>query len=266
MALVTCALRSGSKGNCIYVGNEHEGVLVDVGISAKCALDSLKEVGINYKNIKAILITHEHSDHISGVRVLNKKLNVPIIASKGTLDYMENNKKLADNTQIISVSSENSFYLNNFEILPFDIPHDANEPVGYRIYVDGQSCSVVTDLGFFPKKIQNFVEGSDIIYLESNHDIDMLNKNSNYPEFLKKRILSRKGHLDNSTCANNITKLCSLGTKHFVLSHLSENNNTQDLAYQKTYTTLLAANAEPDYDFSLSVANYYSISNIYRIK
>ncbi len=266
MALVTCALRSGSSGNCIYVGNENEGVLVDVGISAKCALDSLKEVGISPDNVKAILVTHEHSDHISGVRVLSKKLDVPVIASEGTLAYMEANNKLAENCQIISVTGENSFYFNSFEIFPFNISHDAAEPVGYRIYVDGQSCSVVTDLGFFPKKIQGIVAGSELMYIESNHDIEMLNKNLRYPEFLKKRILSRKGHLDNGTCADNITTLCSMGTKHFVLSHLSQNNNTHDLAYDKTYKTLLAANAEPNFDFSLSVANYNSISNIYRIK
>lgn len=259
-------IRSGSNGNASYIGTEKSGILIDCGISAKCITASLHEVGIHPGSINAILITHEHSDHINGLKVLGKQLNVPIYASEGTLDSMQEKNKLPENCKSYSLRAENSFFIGELEILPFEIPHDAAEPLAYRVFSKGYSASFVTDLGFFPKKIFDTVQGSDFLLIESNHDVEMLNTNTQYPLYLKKRILSKKGHLSNDTCAENVLKLCQQGSKHILLGHMSQNTNTYDIAYQTTLSTLTQANAEQNTDFTLHLARHDRHSKIYLLK
>ena len=149
--------------------------------------------------------------------------------------------------------------------MPFSIPHDANDPVGYRIYTPRTSVAVATDLGFFAPQVQDAVSGAELVLLESNHDPDMLRQNPHYPQHLKTRILGRKGHLSNESGAQAAVRLMESGTRHFLLGHLSSENNTPDLAYRTTYAALEKAGAVIGADVTLNVASRYRVSRLYTI-
>lgn len=265
MSLLIFNIRSSSSGNASYIGNENEGILIDCGVSAKCVTSSLYEVGLKPNCIKGILISHEHSDHINGIKVLGKQLDVPIYSSEGTMSYMEQRDKLPLHAKKHIIQDGESFFLGNMEILPFSIPHDANEPLAFKCFIKGKTASFVTDLGHLSKKVFSILEGSDFLLIESNHDLDMLQNTPKYPSYLKKRILSRKGHLSNIECAYNVLRLCQKGTKHILLGHLSQNTNTYDIAYHTTHHNLCTANAEEHVDFTLHVARHDSYSKIYNL-
>ncbi|MDY5731422.1 MAG: MBL fold metallo-hydrolase [Eubacteriales bacterium] len=266
MSLLFFNIRSSSQGNCTYIGNHEEGILVDCGITAKCVQDSLNLMGVDPKSIRAILITHEHSDHISGVKVLAKQLSVPIMATGKTLAYMEQKKKIETGSQLIEIFPKQNFFLNSFEILPFSVPHDAVDPVGYRIFTGGYSAACVTDLGYFPKRVCDMVSGSDVILLESNHDLQMIQETDKYPSFLKKRIQGKKGHMSNLTCAEATLKLSQLGTKQFLLGHLSQNTNTYEIAYHTTQQLMQKEGAVQGEDYTLDLARHDASSRIYYFK
>ena len=147
------------------------------------------------------MITHEHSDHVKGAGVLSRKLDLPIYATAGTWTGMEAALGEVTAHHRIMIEAGESFFLNDLEIVPFSIPHDAGDPVGYRIYAPGFSTAVATDLGYFAPAVKDAVEGADVVLLESNHDPEMLRRNPNYPQHLKSRILGRKGHLSNASGA-----------------------------------------------------------------
>lgn len=266
MSLMIFNIRSSSSGNASYIGDENEGILIDCGCTAKCITGCLHEVGLRPESIRAILITHEHSDHISGVKVLAKRLDAPIYATEATLDYMRCKSRLPENSKTYPISPAESFFIGSLEVLPFSIPHDAADPVGYRIFAKGHSASFVTDLGYFPKRLFDMVRGSDFLLIESNHDLDMLQSTALYPMCLKKRILSRKGHLSNPTCAENVIKLCQSGSRHILLGHLSQNTNTYEIAYRTTLEALQQANAEENVDYTLHVARHDAHSKIYQLE
>lgn len=266
MALGLCNLRSGSKGNSSVVLSEDGALLVDAGISRKCILDELRNINLSTNHLKGILITHEHSDHVAGLNVLLKELNLPIYATEATFDALFRKKLLPKDCNCSIIEADNSFFACGMEILPFSIPHDAADPVAYKFFKNGSSISVCTDLGHISKKTYEILKGSDIIMIESNHDVEMLKNTCKYPEYLKKRILGRSGHLSNEICSNTIVNLCENGTKHFILAHLSQNSNTYELAYQSSLDALISKGAQLDVDFSLLCARQDKRTSLYMIK
>lgn len=248
-----CPLFSGSSGNSYYIGSAAEGVLVDAGRSARQMVQMLQSCGIDMGAVRAIFVTHEHTDHVKGLRVLASRFHLPVYSSAGTLTELERMGCLNGDFER-DVIEEGGMECAGMFIRPFHTSHDSAESVGYRIQThDGRSVSVSTDLGFLSGEVRDALSGSDLVVLESNHDIGMLN-NGPYPYPLKKRILSDKGHLSNMACSEELCGLAERGTVRFVLAHLSAENNTPELAYQTSLCALTMAGRKQGTDFELSVA------------
>ncbi len=248
-----CALFSGSKGNCTYVGNRNSGVLVDVGVSAKRIKEALLSRDIAPDSIQGVLITHEHIDHVAGLRVLLKQFHWPVFASEGTLSALVDMKMLLPEIDLIPLT-EKEITVGDMQITPFHTSHDAAESMGFCIETaDERKIGVATDMGFMQPHIEKQLSGCDLVHIESNHDVLML-KNGSYPFYLKQRILSDKGHLSNEICAKTIVKLAKVGATRFTLSHLSEENNTPARALQTAHTALKEIGMQEGRDYLLQVA------------
>ena len=260
-----CTLFSGSSGNAVYLSTERGAILIDCGMSGKQTLEAMQQNGFAPEELRAILITHEHSDHVKGAGILSRKLHVPIYATEGTWQGMEAAVGEIPSHHRVIITANESFFLNDLEIMPFAIPHDANDPTGYRIYTPRASVAVATDLGYFADSVCDAIAGADVVLLESNHDPEMLKQNAFYPAHLKKRILGKKGHLSNESGAAAALSLVEMGTKHLLLGHLSSENNTPDLAYNTTLAALQNAGVDVGGEVSLNVAGRHRTSCIYTI-
>ncbi len=248
-----CPLFSGSSGNSYYIGSGDYGILVDAGKSAKQLTTMLDICGIPLRAVQAVFITHEHSDHINGVRVFASKNRLPVFASPGTLAEMERMGCLNGVAKAVPFPG-GGVECAGMYIKAFRTSHDSAESIGYRITTeDGRTLSVATDLGFMSDSVRQAVQGSDLVVLESNHDVGML-QNGPYPYPLKRRILSDTGHLSNESCAQELCGLLKNGTARFFLAHLSKENNTPDLAYQTALCSLTMSGFQSGVDFQLSVA------------
>lgn len=224
-------LSSGSKGNCTYIETRLAKILIDDGISLKNLTSRLNEISVNVLEIDAILLTHEHSDHIYGIKAFLKKnkhakVYIPAFVQSMCLP----NIFVFPPSQVVWFTSS-TFFVKDVLVNAFVLPHDSHFCVGYSVISENRKISIATDLGFISKDTLNSLENSDILYLESNHDEKLLIKNPKYSAHLKKRILSKKGHLSNVASAEAICYLVTKGVKQVVLSHLSEENNTPELAY-----------------------------------
>lgn len=244
-------LYSGSSGNASLVSTDNTNILIDVGVSCAKVTAAIREVGVSPEEIDAILITHEHSDHIHGVEVFTKKYNIPIYANRETLDAMGGCLKCIFPDRIREIKPYECFEIRDAKVFPFEISHDASHPMGYSIMSDGQKVSFVTDMGKINETVLKIICKSDAVLIESNHDENML-INGIYPWSLKKRILSDKGHLSNDKAAWLATQLAKWGTRHIALGHLSDKNNTPEKAYDTTYNML--KNNSLHLDVNLSVA------------
>ncbi len=248
-----CSLYSSSSGNCTYIGSSHGGILIDVGVSAKRTAEALCEIGVDPSSIGAIFITHEHWDHVNGVRVFAQRHGVKIYASEGTLSGMEDLGVLTEKV-CADVVPYNGIEICGMHIRPFRTPHDTKESTGYSVVTpDNKRIAVATDIGCINDSIMNAIYGCDLVLLESNHDVGML-QNGPYPYFLKQRILSDHGHLSNEKCAETAVKLIDSGTTRFVLGHLSKENNIPSLAFETTHAAMTMAGAKENIDYILTVA------------
>lgn len=223
------ALASGSSGNCIYIESGEEAVLIDAGLAKREILARIRQAGGHEERIAAILVTHEHIDHIRGAYALARQLKVPIIATGGTLHELIRNR----GTGTIAVDLVRCRWggverIGNFSVEAFPVSHDAREPCGFRIAENGVSVGCCTDTGVITPGIEEWLSRCDGLILESNHCPEML-RDGPYPEMLKRRIRSRRGHLSNPDAAGCIRKLCS-GLSQVMLAHLSEVNNTPEKA------------------------------------
>ena len=261
-----CTLFSGSSGNAVYLSTDEGAILVDCGMSGRQTIEAMAAADLDPAGLRAIFITHEHSDHVKGAGILSRKLEIPIYATEGTWAGMESCVGCVPDHHRIVINAGESFFLDELEVVPFSIPHDANDPVGYRIYTPKASVAVATDLGYFADSVFDAVTGAEVVLLESNHDPKMLEQNPHYPMHLKRRILGKKGHLSNQSSAEAAVKLAESGTRHLLLGHLSSENNTPDLAYRTTLAALERAGAEMDRDVTLNVAGRYQVSHLYTIK
>ncbi len=236
MDMKFCPLYSGSSGNALYAEYGDTRLLIDCGKSGKMILDALRYIGVDPGTLSAILITHEHSDHIAGAGVLARKLQIPVYATTGTWLAMERKLGTIPAACKRFIEQDQDFYIGKLGIAPFPIPHDAAEPVGFRLWGGPFSISTATDLGYFPQRVLDAIGGSDLVLLESNHDPDMLRANPHYTQALKTRILGRRGHLANETCAEAAVLLRESGVRNLILGHLSGENNTPKLALETTET------------------------------
>ena len=221
-------LASGSKGNCTFVEAGETKILIDAGLTVVEIVRRLEIIGERPENIDAILLTHEHSDHIKGFVNFLKKYNKRGYVHKDVYDKLGETLKL--DLDKLSLITNYSFNINDVLVMPFDLPHDSVNCLGYSIEYKNNKVSFVTDLGFMPEIALKIVKGSALVYIESNHDKKML-RDCHYPYIIKQRIMGDNGHLSNEQAAKIITILAEYGTKHFVLSHISENSNTLDKAY-----------------------------------
>lgn len=221
-------LSSGSDGNLTYIESENARILVDVGLSCKETEKRLSLLDIKGSDLDAILITHEHSDHIKGVDVFSKKYNLPVYAHNEV--WLGLNDKLTRVSESSKKIYAGSFAIKDLLINPVELPHDV-KCFGYSLLEGDKKISILTDLGHTNQQILDCVKGSQLVYLEANHDLNMLRNNQNYSFSLKMRIAGKNGHLSNDASAQFIEKLVTSGTKQIVLSHLSTENNSPDLAY-----------------------------------
>lgn len=231
MPLKVCSLYSGSSGNSTLIAGEKTKILIDCGVSAKAAELALFNVGVNPESIKGIFITHEHCDHIKGVGVMSRKYNIPIYANEKTWEAM--NCKIGDVNLSCRryIKNGTETYIDDLCVENFKTSHDAADSVSYTVSKDNKKVSVVTDTGYVSKNIIDAVLGSQLILLESNYDEKMLSE-CIYPAVLKQRIAGRKGHLSNNMCADTILQLIDSNIKYILLSHLSKESNTPEIAFR----------------------------------
>ena len=257
-----CSIYSGGSGNSIFIASDNAKVLIDAGLAGKKIDDALKHIGEESSSIDGIFITHEHIDHIKGVGVLSRKYDIPIYANDNTWAVMEKNIGKIKEHNIRIMDRRSSITINDLEIRSFNIPHDAIAPVGYTVSYAGKNASVVTDFGVFTEEIRDNIIDSDIILLESNHDVNMLRMGP-YPYKLKLRVLGENGHLSNEDCGSAIVSLLKNDKKkQIVLGHLSGTNNHPDLAYQTVVDVLSANGIRPGDDVILQLASRHNPSEI----
>jgi phosphoribosyl 1,2-cyclic phosphodiesterase len=219
-------LASGSSGNATYLQIGQARILIDAGISTRRIQQSLVKLGTSIDELDGILITHEHRDHIYGLETLMKKFQIPVYATAKTWDAMYLRSRLPD---AYCEELKPCLSLQDIRIEPFRISHDAADPVGYSLYGENIKCSMATDLGFVTEGVRQALALSDVLILESNHDVEML-KQGSYPWHLKKRILSNRGHLSNLDAGWLLTRLERKNHMHVFLAHMSQENNTPEMA------------------------------------
>lgn len=243
-------LFSGSSGNCTYLGTAAGGILIDAGVSAKRIETALLARQVDPATLKAIFVTHEHTDHTNGVRVLAKRYGLPVYASEGTLVGMERAVDATTDLRLMPQEVEAA----GMGIRAVALSHDARQPTGYAVTLpDGRELAIVTDTGIVTDEIRRTLMRCDVVLLESNHDVGML-RNGPYPYVLQERILSDRGHLSNDTCAALLPYLVEGGVTHIVLGHLSRENNTPELARRTAVTRLAQAGLRENLDYRLLVA------------
>lgn len=250
------SLVSGSSGNCSLVSDGKTSLLIDCGLSCKKLEEALAKAKLSPLDLSAILITHEHSDHIKGAGVVSKKYSLPVFATAGTHAGMNVN---IDSENIRYLSPDVDLEIGSIGIRPFQIPHDAANPVGYNFFCGKNKLSLATDIGTFNDYIFENLKGSLAVLLEANYDENML-KFCRYPAYLKRRISGALGHLSNPEAADAAVRLASTGTRHIMLGHLSKENNTPTAAYTTVLNAFSANGVELNKDVALSVASRFEVS------
>ena len=229
--MIVCNLSSGSKGNSTYVQTKNHKILIDIGNSCLYVEKKLKEIGVDPREIDLILITHAHVDHVSGVRVFCKKHNPQIYISDKIIKESGLDKHLLNRLDMLE-------RIEDIKITELELSHDVNDIKGYIIEEESSSMVYITDTGYINEKHFKKLKNKNIYIFESNHDVEMLMNNEKYPHTTKIRILSDKGHLSNKDSAYYLSKLIGKDTKTILLSHLSEQNNTEELAINTLIETL----------------------------
>lgn len=262
-----CSIASGSSGNCIYVGSDATHILVDVGISGKRTENGLNEIGRTCRDIDAILITHEHSDHICGLGVLSRKYHIPVYATPGTIAAIKSCTCLGkiEEELFVPIQADESFTIKDIVVNPMKTSHDAAQPVAYRMKYGNKKLAIATDLGTFNDYTVECLKGMDALFLEANHDVNMLQVGP-YPYSLKQRILGDKGHLSNEVSGKLLGKILHDNLQAVELGHLSKENNLPQLAYETVRVELtMGQNAIKGNPFPITVAKREEVSPMIRI-
>jgi phosphoribosyl 1,2-cyclic phosphodiesterase len=223
--LEICALASGSNGNCYYIGNDNEAILIDAGIHYNRLIERLDEAKLDKSKIKAIFISHEHTDHVQGIRGCSKKLSIPGIFSQHT--YFKSLKRYQPDLYAF-FEEEKPYTIGGISVFPFKKQHDASDPYSFRVECNGKNIGVFTDIGEADKTLEQEFNKCQAVFLETNYDKDML-WNGGYPIYIKKRVDSSVGHLSNEQALELVKNHASPDLKTIFLSHISFSNNTHEL-------------------------------------
>jgi phosphoribosyl 1,2-cyclic phosphodiesterase len=234
MAVSVSLLASGSRGNCALVASSATRILVDAGLSGRETFKRLRSLGEAPDSISAILITHEHSDHVAGLQRLATKLNVPVFITESTHQawrraVRDEQGELPQLPKAEQFSAGCRFRVGDIEVASFTIPHDAADPVGFTFRAEGIKIGFATDLGYMPVSVRNHLRGSTVLVMESNHDLEML-RSGPYPWSVKQRVMSRVGHLSNDSLAEFFINDYDGVAEYLILAHLSEQNNHPEIA------------------------------------
>lgn len=230
-----CVLGSGSKGNCTYIEAGDTKILIDCGFSGIEATRRLTAIDVDVSTLSAVFVTHEHTDHIRGVGVLSRKYKIPVFANDGTSQAAA--KELSNLHSYTTFETGVSFSFRNLKIHPFQISHDAADPVGFVVENSAFKIGYCTDTGVQLKVMHHHLSGCDSLVLETNHDPELL-RNGPYPPALQQRVRSKAGHLSNAEAARFLKDIMHDSLQHVVLAHISSTNNTPELAFQEVTTIL----------------------------
>ncbi len=245
-----CPLASGSKGNSIFVGTKNTRILIDAGLSHKATQEKLSLIGVDLRDIDAILVTHEHVDHIRGIGTIALKHKIPVFANSDTAHAIL--ETLDDAPKFKIFSTGETFEFGDLEIHPFSIQHDTLDPVAFTIRTSNLKLGFCTDLGFVTTLVKNHLKACDYLYIEANHEPSMVHSSSR-PMVYKQRVLSRQGHLSNQQCADLLSEVAHVNLKHVHLAHLSEECNHPEKALQVVQKSL-------PFPLELSIAHQHQIS------
>ena len=258
-----CSLYSGSTGNSLFVQGNETKILVDAGVSAKKVTEALTSIDVDIKEINAIIVTHEHIDHIKSIGTLAKKYQIPVYANLGTWNGIENEQSIVkiENKNYFKIGEE--FEIGDLKIKPFSTSHDAMDPCGFCIKNDDKKISIATDLGEMTNEVMENLKSSKFVLLESNYEPEVL-KFCSYPYSLKSRISGIKGHLSNNEAGKTISKLLDYGLQNVMLGHLSKKSNYPKLAY-KTVINEIEKKGINEKEIELGVASRTEPSKVLKI-
>ena len=254
MELRFSPLFSGSSGNSTYVGSDDTHLLVDAGLSGSRIIQELRNVGLDPAMLDAILVTHEHSDHIRGIGILSRKYDLPIFATEGTWRAMIDKIGPVNERNICVIQPGEDFYIGSIDVMPFATPHDAAQSVGYTFEIAGARLAIATDLGILRDSWLKYILGADAVILESNYDPGML-ETGPYPYELKRRIAGKHGHLSNDNAGKAAVELARAGARQIILGHLSKENNFPELALKCCEAAFVEAGLRPQEDARIFVAS-----------
>lgn len=264
MGIKFCSLSSGSSGNCQYIETDKIKILIDGGLSGKKIEGLLSSIDVCPTAIDSILVTHEHIDHIRGVGVLSRRYDIPIYANEKTWMKMEGIIGEIKESNIKIIESNKEFQLGDLDIHSFEVFHDAAEPVGYCIYNKNVKISIITDTGWVNDSMKRIIKGSSLYLMESNHDIKML-KEGKYPWYLKKRILSNKGHLSNIDAGKTLSEVLAGNGEVVLLAHLSKENNRPSIAYETVRECIVDYGINVHRDIALDLTYRDRTTRVYNL-
>jgi phosphoribosyl 1,2-cyclic phosphodiesterase len=261
------SLASGSSGNCYYLGASGYGILIDAGIGVNQTKKVLKENGIGIETIMAVLITHDHADHIKSAGYLGETLNIPVYATVAVHDGIHKSRYveeiLIQSKRIIE--KESTFTVKDFSITAFEVPHDSSDNVGYSIEYGSQTFVIITDAGHITETICSYAKKASSLVLEANYDGEML-RTGPYPEFLKERVSGSNGHLSNQDAADFLAAIYTPKLKNVWLCHLSRDNNHPELAYKTVDMRLFKEGIRVGKDLSLTALKRMTPSELYELQ
>lgn len=256
-----CTLSSGSTGNSIFLQSDSSKILIDCGLTGKLLVELLKSIGEKPEDLDAIFVTHEHIDHIKGVGILSRKFDIPILANEKTWIAMKNKIGKVDPKNINVFKSNTFFTFRDLDVQVVSTFHDAADPVFFIFYQNNQKISILTDTGITSQLIVDSIRDSNILLLESNHDIEML-ENGPYPIDLKYRIKGEYGHLSNDLASNVMKEIVNANGEKLILGHLSKTNNTSKKALQSMKNELINIGVNVEKDIDIEVAEEFKTGRV----
>lgn len=257
------SLGSGSSGNCYYLGSNDSGILIDAGVGIRNVQKALREYGVSFDKIKAVLVTHDHADHIKTVGCFGDKYNIPIYATETVHLGIQRNRGVQANLYQSKrvIVKETPFVIGDFSIMAFDVPHDSIENVGYRIEFEDQTFVLITDIGRITDTIREHASRANHLVIEANYD-EYLLQAGRYPYYLKERISNGTGHLSNRLSAEFIGSIYNENLKNIWLCHLSQDNNKPEIAFKAVEEALISTGAEIGKGVRLEALSRYKVSGL----
>ncbi|MDA3823726.1 MAG: MBL fold metallo-hydrolase [Bacteroidales bacterium] len=264
MKLNFFSLSSGSSGNCYYLGNESNGILIDAGIPAGSIRKFLKSKDISIQSIMGVLVTHYHTDHIKGLELLSRKNNLPVFTTQKIWKSIVPRLHNISGITVREIGLQQKFQLAGFDIEAFSVSHDAPETIGFHIYADDLKVTIATDLGHICQTAAPYIEAANLLVIESNYDEKML-MTGNYPPFLKNRIMSDHGHLGNHQTSAFLADIVGENLRHICLAHLSNKNNTPEIALQTLLQTFAERGVSTNGQPQITILNRNMPSDVIRL-